>query len=289
MVFWVKLTLVGASAIGVIVVLFIWFGSIRQHRNSAQFVEQLVQQASTPQQRGGVVRFDNFEQLPTPVARYFRQTLRDGQPLVRVARFHQKGELRTDETRDRWSPYEANQIVVPFPPGFMWDARVRIAPLLHVRVRDAYVAGQGSGQVSLLSAITISEEHGGGELSSGELYRYLAEAVWYPTALLPRDGLHWTPIDSNRALATLTESGSTVSIEFRFADNGEVTAIYTPARNRRVDGQYRPTPWEGHVRNYTQQGGMRIPAEAEVGWYLSGEWRPVWKGTITDVKYEFTQ
>lgn len=73
--------------------------------------------------------------------------------------------------------------------GFVWDARVRIAPLLHIHVRDAYADGEGNGAVSLLSAITVAEKRGGTTLNAGELYRYLAEGVWYPTALLPPAGV----------------------------------------------------------------------------------------------------
>jgi hypothetical protein len=94
----------------------------------------------------------------------------------------------TDDSSDHWSAYRADQIVTPVPPAFVWDARVRVASLLHVRVRDAYVDGRGVGQVSLLSAISLSQEEGGAELNAGELYRYLPEAVWFPTGLLPSAG-----------------------------------------------------------------------------------------------------
>ena len=67
----------------------------------------------------------------------------------------------------------------------MWNARVEVAPLLHVRVCDALVEGRGSGHVSLLSAFTVSSDSGTPEMNAGSLHRYLAEAVWYPVALLP--------------------------------------------------------------------------------------------------------
>jgi len=54
----------------------------------------------------------------------------------------------------------------------------------HVRVLDSYAAGVGSGQVSLLSAVAIASEAGIPVLSSGALHRFLAEEVWFPTALL---------------------------------------------------------------------------------------------------------
>jgi uncharacterized protein DUF6920 len=50
--------------------------------------------------------------------------------------------------------------------------------LLHVRVRDSLVEGRRSGQVSQLSAFTVSEDAETPEMNSGSLHRYLAEAVW---------------------------------------------------------------------------------------------------------------
>jgi hypothetical protein len=49
------------------------------------------------------------------------------------------------------------------------------------------------------------------------------------------------------------------------------------------------TPWELHFAAYTTVDGMRIPTEGEVGWYISGEWRSVWEGTVTDLRYEFAR
>jgi hypothetical protein len=42
--------------------------------------------------------------------------------------------------------------------------------------------------------------------------------------------LRWTPIDNTKALATLTADGVTVSLEFRFNEAGEVSAIFSPGR-----------------------------------------------------------
>jgi hypothetical protein len=284
---WAKTTLAGFCLLGVGLGLVVWVGSARWRRTTLQLVEKLV--ATAPRQGTGAVNFENFEQLPAPVARYFRRTLRDGQPLIRVARFSQAGELRIDEKSDRWTPFEANQVVAARLPGFVWDARIHIVPLMHVRVRDAYVAGQGSGQVTLLSAVTLAEEEGQAELNSGALHRYLAEAVWYPTALLPSAGVRWSPIDDNKALATLTDSGITVSLEFRFNDAGEVMGIYTSGRWGRFGGEYALTPWEGYFRHYEEREDMWVPTEGEVGWYLPGGWLSVWKGRIVDVTYDLAR
>jgi hypothetical protein len=233
-----------------------------------------------------MVSFAGFDRLPAPVARYFKAVLKEGQPLIQVARFSQHGTLRTSETRDTWSPFEARQVSTATPPGFIWDAKVRVAPFIHVRVRDGYVAGMASGQVSLLSLIPLGRDRGRAELNDGALHRYLAEAVWYPTALLPRAGLQWTSIDDHRALATMTDQGNTVSLEFRFNVADEVSGVYAASRYRKVGGRYELTPWEGHFTGYEVRDGMRVPLEGEAGWYLSGEWQAVWRGTVTGIRYE---
>lgn len=46
----------------------------------------------------------------------------------------------------------------------------------------------------------------------------------------------------------------------------------------------RQVPWEGHFRGYAEREGKRAPTEGEVGWYLQGEWRAVWNGTITEFR-----
>ena len=115
-----------------------------------------------------------------------------------------------------------------------------LAPLLHLRVRDALLEGRGGGRVDLLSAIKLGADADRPELNAGALHRFLAEAVWYPTALLPSDRLAWSPIDERKALATLTSHGTTVSLEFHFNREGEVAAVYTPQRWARSRPQIRP-------------------------------------------------
>ncbi|MEX0870550.1 MAG: DUF6544 family protein [Aquisalimonadaceae bacterium] len=231
----------------------------------------------------------DLSDLPAPVARYFTRVLQQRPPIIRLAHLTQVGTLRTDVEGDRWLKFEASQIVAPPSIGFLWNARVSMAPLLHVRVRDALISGHGSGQVSFLSAFTVAAAGDNPEMNSGALHRYLAEAVWYPTALLPSANLQWSAIDDNTALATLTDNGVTVSLVFRFNGADEVTGIYTSARWGTFDGGYRQVPWEGHFRKYVNRGGMLVPTEGEVGWYMAGEWRSVWKGTVTDLDYEFAR
>lgn len=235
----------------------------------------------------GPVDFASFADLPRPVERYFRHVLTDGQGMIKAATTRQSGMLRTGTAAERWLRFTAIQVVVPAAVGFVWNARVAGLPLAaHLRVVDSYIAGTGHGRVSLLSAFPVASDEGSPELNSGALHRYLAEAVWFPTALLPRCGVKWDPIDDHAALATLADRGTTVSLEFRFNEAGEVTGIYSTGRFGRFAGEYRKVPWEGRFRDYHECSGMRVPRYGEVGWHDDGALQLVWKGHLTEAQYD---
>jgi len=224
--------------------------------------------------------------LPAPVVRYFQEVIRAGRPLVRSARIVQKGELRMREDDDHWSPFDAKENFSVIPRGFVWDATIRMGLVVRVRVRDSYLAGEGSIQGKVYSVIPIVKERGKPELNSGALQRYLAESVWFPTSLLPRAGVEWRAIDDRRASATLSDSGISVSMEFGFNERGEVAYVFTPGRYREVGGKYELTPWAVRCDKYEERDGLRIPLEAEVEWRPPGGSFVWWKGRVVDVAYD---
>jgi hypothetical protein len=237
------------------------------------------------------LRYDEreIEGLPGPVARYFRRVLRNGQPIVGSVRLSQDGKFRMGDAEDSWRPFAATQNFSPRPPAFVWDARIRFAPSLCIHVRDTYLAGAGKMRAELLGLVPILDVHDTPEIAAGALHRYLAEAVWFPTALLPSHGVQWAAIDDSTARATLADGATTVSLEFRFNAEGEIISAYTTSRYREVRGAYESTPWECHYGTYADRGGMRIPLEGEVEWHVPNRRLPYWRGRITGITYEYAQ
>jgi hypothetical protein len=231
--------------------------------------------ASLP--RGSLAAVDA---LPPPVQRYLRLAVRDGQPRVARVTLQQAGRLRTGVESEQWLPFTAEETIAPEARGFVWDARLPLAPFVHAGVRDVYVGGVGDGRVALQSAVTIAADRANHNLNSGDLYRLLAEAPWSPTLLLPGEDLTWAAIDDHRAAATLAHGGETVTIEFRFNDAGEVASVYAAERPRSYGTTYVATPWEGRFGRYITVDGMRVPSTGEVGWWVEGRWLPVWQGTV---------
>jgi hypothetical protein len=226
-----------------------------------------------------------IEGLPPPVVRFFRSTLQDGQPIPGRLRIVHEGRFRMGEADDSWQPFTSTEVFTLDPPGFVWDARIRMAPGVAVHVRDSYLAGEGAMHAAVLGLVPVVDVRGTPEMAAGALQRYLGEAAWFPQALLPRAGLAWTPIDDDAARATLTDGGTTVSLDFRFSAAGDILGVHTDSRYREVRGAYEPTPWSSRCTAHATRGGVRMPLEAEVGWHIDGQYRPYWRGRVVDAVF----
>jgi hypothetical protein len=225
--------------------------------------------------------------LPAPVQRYFRKVLRAGQPVVTGVRLKHGGKFNIDESADRWKPFTSDQRVITQRRGFDWNGSVSMMPGLPVRVHDAFVGGEGSLHAAFLGLFSIAAIEGTREVATAQLMRYVAEAAWYPTALLPGQGVRWKGVDNRSALATLVDGEVALTMRFTFTDDDLIDTVRADARGRAVGGNVVPTPWEGRFWNYAERGGMLVPLEGEVGWILPGGPRPYWRGRITRVEYEF--
>ena len=158
--------------------------------------------------------------LPAPVRRYFRAVLRDGQSIVSAVSVSHSGRFNLSAVAERWKPFTSTQRVVTRRPGFVWDGRVAMLPGLTVHVHDAYIAGVGILHPALLGLFTLADLHGTGDIAEGELMRFVAEAAWYPTALLPSQGVRWEPLDARSARVTLDDEGLRLTLTFSFGDDG---------------------------------------------------------------------
>ena len=227
---------------------------------------------------------DDLAGLPDPVVRYLEFALTLGQPVVRNARFRQVGEFAMHA--DSWSPFTAVEYFSVDPPGFLWDARIRMAPMISFYVHDGYVAGEGAMHGALSALVPVLDERGTPIMASGELLRYLAEAVFLPTALLPRGGISWEPLGKNTARVILTDGETTVSCEVEFGERSEIVRIST-MRHRDAGGTFGLTRWVGHFADYRRVEGMMIPMSGEVEWVLPNGPFPYWRGRIVDAQYDF--
>ena len=229
--------------------------------------------------------------LPPAVERYLRAVLPAGRPIIAAASFVQRGEMNMADAEGNaaasWKPFTSTQRVVVRRPGFDWDARIQVAPGMQAFVHDAYALGEGALEARLFGLFRLADQRGTPEAAQGELLRFLAETAWYPTALVPGQGVRWQALDPTSARATLVDGATTATLDVRFGADGLIDTVTAAARSRTVGQGSVATPWQGRFWNYSERHGVLVPLEGEVAWLLpSGPW-PYWRGRLETVDYEF--
>mgnify|MGYP000742313806 FL=1 len=282
---WMKWLGLVAATLAVLAVGLTAYGSWRWNQGSAALLARL----EAARQPHAVTRYDarEIEGLPAPVQRYFRAALTDGQAIVTAVSIRHAGTFNMSATAEQWKPFTSEQRVITKRPGFDWDARVMMFPGVPVHVHDAYIAGTGLLHGAVLGLVTVVDMADNPELARGELMRFFAEAAWYPTALLPSQGVRWEAVDDRSAHATLNDGPLSLKLLFRFNADGLIDTVRSEARERVVDGKTATAPWQGRYWRYAMQDGMRVPQEGEVAWLLPEGDKPYWRGTTLSASYEF--
>jgi hypothetical protein len=116
--------------------------------------------------------------------------------------------------------------------------------------------------------------------------RFFAEAAWYPTALLPSQGVRWEAVDDRSAYATLEEGDITLTMLFTFDEQGLIDTVRAEARGRAVGDEIVRRP--GRVASGTTKSVVACKCLSTARWpgCRRGE-KPYWRGHITELDYEF--
>jgi hypothetical protein len=284
---WLKWLAIAIAVLAVVAISAAAYGS-RRWTETTRGLRVRLEAARLPP---AAARYDvrEIEGLPAPVRRFFRAVLTDGQPIVTAVSVEHSGSFDMGKAAPQWKPFSSRQRVVTRRPGFDWDARIMLLPGVPVHIHDAYVAGNGLLRGAVFGLIPVVNMEDSPELARGELLRFFAESAWYPTALLPSQGVRWQAIDDSSARATLTDGAISVTLTFRFQPDGPIDTMRAESRGRAVGGVTVATPWQGRFWNYEMHDGMQVPMEGEVAWILPEGPRPYWRGTSTALAYEFAQ
>lgn len=264
--------------IGLIVALIaglLWFSDRRFERKVNQEIDTLFQAATPPD-----AEMISADDLPAPVRRYFRRTLERNQPYMQQVRLKQRGTIRLAPDQP-WKPFTAEQYFTTNPPGFIWVADLRFLPGVWVKARDKYMQRRGNMLIKLLSTITIANAKGE-KIDPSALIRYMAEMMWFPTAMLNQRYIRWEAVDDRTARAIARDYE--VSLTFHFDENDDIIKVVSEDRYLNTNDP-QPTRWIGHCKRYQTVNGMRLPVEVEVGWEPESGYYGWWRGKVTAIEY----
>jgi hypothetical protein len=219
-----------------------------------------------------------LEGMPEPARRYLAQAIAPGTPLASCAPLRMRGQLKVG----RWLPFRARQVVNPHR-GFVWAARAAGV----IAGSDRYVDGIGSLDWKLLGLLTVAHAEGQ-DTSRSAAGRAGAEAIWLPTALLPRFGVRWSAGDHDRVTAHHRIGKVPVNVDYQLDQDGRLLWFvfdrWGDPDNTSTWGWH---PFGGQVTGWRTFDGLTIPAAGRVGWFygtdrwLTGEF---FRYQITDLR-----
>jgi hypothetical protein len=129
--------------------------------------------------------------------------------------------------------------------------------------RDFFIDDKGGLIVTLLNVYNIVNTKSS-NFDEGELQRWLAESVWFPTNFLPSGYVNWTAIDSNSAKVSFHYKTTAFDFIVRFNAIGEITQI----ESKRFMTATKKEKWICKMANYQERNGVKIPISDQAIWKL---------------------
>ena len=238
------------------------------------------------QEESEIIAEDDINDLPKVVQKWLTRAGVVGQEKISAVRLKQEGKMKSTP-QGNWMATRAEQYFTVDEPEFIWQVKVKMAPLLHLLGRDKYKAGSGNMLIKLLGLITVVDESGK-EIDQGTLLRYLGEMVWFPTAALS-DYMQWAEIDSTTAKATMSYGGITAEAVFEFNHQGDVINFSCQRYYKALGEPSRLEKYNIPLWNHKEFGGVRIPTEGEAIWELDEGDYCYYKLKVTDIDYNQAQ
>ena len=202
--------------------------------------------------------------LPEPVQRCLTFVGVVGKPKIKTVRLKQFGRFRQGSDQP-WMAMTADQTYTTNPPGFVWNARFKVAGVTLLRARDCYENGEGHMFARLAWVFPIFDVRGD-ELTQGTMVRYLQEMIWFPAAFL-EPYIEWMAVDNNSAEVKFTDHGKSVSGTMLFDDVGRVVD-FKAERYREIDGRFQLDQWSTPVETYGVLAGLNLPTRGKAIWHL---------------------
>lgn len=206
----------------------------------------------------------SLNNLPEVVQNWLVVTGAIDQPQTNFATIHQKGEMKSTPDGE-WAPFTATHWVAFSSPAFVWSARMKAGPGMHVAIRDKFFHGKGSMLVKVMSLVTLNDAKGK-EVDEGALQRYLAEIVWNPSFALNAN-IQWIQTDDTHATASLNDNGTSGTVTFTF----DATGLIEKAEAQRfyyTGDQSTREHWIVTMSGYRDFNGIKVPAKSGITWKL---------------------
>jgi hypothetical protein len=197
--------------------------------------------------------------LPEPVQRHLIMAIRPGTEITAAAAMTMHGNLKLG----RWLPFRARQVLNPHE-GFIWAARV--AGL--IVGSDRYLDGTGGMDWKVAGLLPVAHEEGP-DVSKSAAGRGGAEAIWIPTALLPRFGASWSAADDSHISVCHTLGVTPIEARYTLDSDGRIkSVVFDRWGDPDKTGTFDWYLFGGEIADYRTYDGLSIPSAGRFGWHF---------------------
>lgn len=232
----------------------------------------------------GVFEPAMLDDVPEPARRYLARAIAPGAPLARSVRLRLDGSIRLSAEGPP-ARMMSEEVLAP-ARGYVWSARVR-SGALPIRGYDLYAAGSGEMRwwlAGLLPVVRVS----GADFDRSAIGRFVGEAVFVPSMLVPHTGAVWEAVDADRARVRRTVDGEEVVSTLRIDEEGRLVEVEVLRWN--ADEQNGPVGYLPFVVRCSggerASGGFTLPAGVAAGWRTeSGEVEPFFEAEVVEADF----
>ena len=213
------------------------------------------------------ITHSDFDDFPKLMKDYFATVIADSSQIPKFVTLYQTGDFKT-EVHAEWKPVTAKQYYTTEKPNFLWNSEMRASKYFWVNAVDSYLSGKGNMLIKLNSSITVADSWGI-ELDKSGLFRYISEAVFFPSSLLPNEKLQWSILDSNIAEIKFSDRENSVVAKLFFSEDNTIEKIETYDKYRALEEGYEKSLYTVYYSKYKMIDDLFIvPTHAEVEWDL---------------------
>lgn len=220
---------------------------------------------------------DRTANLPEPVGKWLRHSIRQETPLAATAWLRMRGHIRLGA----WRPFTATQVLAP-GIGFIWAATAKIdgIPVLGY---DKYVDHVGEMRWRIGGLIPVMSARND-DISRSAAGRLAAESVLVPTSFA---GAQWCSDDAGvHAIWSINSYRETMDLDI--GDDGQLHGVCMQRWGNPGGAPFGRYPFGVAFESDREFGGVTIPTKVRAGWWwhtdrqADGEF---FRATITDAAF----
>jgi len=254
-----------------------YLSGIRYYNNKISFLQ------STMEKENKVFTVESISTLPPIVQKYFKNSIPENQKYLSSAMVYQRGQFRSRENH-QWSRLKAKQYFTTKQPGFVWKAALSQTFIFRKTAVLSYIDKKGEGQLRFWGSIVLNEPKGN-ETTISMLVRYLTESVWFPTALLPSNSIHWVEHTDLTAKIVIRDGRNSASALVTFNEEGEIVQFETEDKFRDFKATFSNEKFTLRCSRYRTIDKIKVPTKVVFLWNLPSGDFPYAEIQVDDIIY----